>query len=290
MFARLGGGQSFVHDVILEVIFTALSVIAVQLVLRETIGRIVRRLVKSHKYETLVEEQKREDTLIGIFRTTNAAVLWIIGVIIILSELHVNLAALVTGAGLIGVVVGLGAQNVIKDYLAGLFIIIENQYRVGDIITLNGLGIQDGVSGVVEDISIRITKLRDLDGNLHFVRNGLAGVISNRTFSYANINLDLAVSYAADIDVVEKVINATGGAMAADELWRELFVEPIQFLRVESFNESSVTIKSLGRVRPGSQWEVSGEFRRRIKKAFEKHGFEVPFPQVVVRQRGSKKG
>jgi len=147
------------------------------------------------------------------------------------------------------VVLGLGAQSTIKSYLAGLFIILENQYRVGDIITLNGLGIQDGVSGVVEDISIRITKLRDLDGNLHIVSNGTAQVITNRTFQYAKVNIDVPVSYDADIDKVQKVIDETGTAMASDEAWQKLILEPIKFLRVDSFNDFSV-----GRCAVGCRW------------------------------------
>lgn len=267
---------------------TILAVLVLQLIIRESIGHVVRRLVKSSKPESQIEERKREDTLVRIFRTANAAILWVIAGIIILSELHINIGALATGAGLVGIIVGFGAQNVIKDYLAGMFIIVENQYRVGDVITLNGLGSTNGVSGVVEDISIRITKLRDLDGNLHFVPNGLAGVITNRTFQYANVNVDLNVALDADIDRIEKIVNDTGKTLATDEKWRDSTIEPIRFLRLDRFNEASITVKCLGKVHPGAQWDIAADFRRSIKKAFDDKEIKMPLPQVVVHRAAEK--
>lgn len=272
-----------------QIAITIVIVIVIQLIIRDSLGHIVKRAVSRHRYESQVDEQKREDTLIHIFRTANAAILWIIGLIVILGELHINIATLLTGAGLIGVVVGLGAQNIIKDYLAGIFIILENQYRVGDIITLNALGVTGGISGVVEDITIRITKLRDLDGNLHIISNGLAGVITNMTFKYANVNVNVGVSYHSDIDNVEKVINEVGLSMAGEDEWKKIILEPIQFLRVDSFDSSAVTVKALGKVQPSNQWTVAGEFRRRLKAAFDKHGIEIPLPQVVVHQPKAQK-
>lgn len=278
----------FLQNTATKIVITIVITFIIQSILHATIGRVVRRAVRSHKYESKAEEKKREDTLIRIFRTASAFMLWLVAIIVILAELNVNIAALLTGAGLIGVVAGIAAQNVIKNYLAGLYIIMENQYRVGDIITLSDIGGTNGTSGVVEDISIRATRLRDLDGTLHIVTNGTAAVITNRTFQYASPVLDIGVSYDADIDQVEKVINEVGQAMQKDAKWQDVILEPIQFLRVDSFNDSSVTVKAVGKVKPGEQWGVAGEFRRRVKQAFDKAGIEIPFPQVVVHQPAKK--
>lgn len=263
-----------------QVSLTILAIIILQLIAHSTIDKIIRRAVRSHKYRNHLDEEKREETLANIFRTATTVTLYIIGSIVILWQLHVNISALLTGAGLVGVVVGLGAQSTIKDYLAGIFIILENQYRVQDIITLRADG-QD-VSGYVEEITIRITKLRDLDGKLHIVRNGLSTVITNMTFQYANVNLNVGVAYEADIDKIEEVMNQVGKELEKDKEWKERIIEPIQFFRVEDFGDSSITIKALGKVEPAMQWDVASEYRRRLKKAFDKSGINIPFPQIVV--------
>lgn len=264
----------------LQVLLTLLILLTLHLGGRQFIMSIVRRVVRSHKYEKKIDEQKRENTLAGMLRTTYAIVLWVIGVIIILYQLNINLAALATGAGLIGVVVGFGAQNTIKDFLGGLFIILENQYRVDDIVTLRADGTD--ISGMVEEVTIRITRMRDLDGRLHIIPNGSITVVTNWTFEHANVNVDVGVAYGSDIDLVEKVINEVGQSMAADDAWAPYIIEPIQYLRVDGFEDSAVRIKSLGKVEPAKQWDVAGEFRRRLLKAFPEAGISIPFPQVVI--------
>ncbi len=265
-----------------QICLTLLAVLILQFLSRHAIERIVKHAVHSHKYNSHLDEKKRENTLINIFQTAIAVTLWIVGVIVVLSQLHVNIAALMTGAGLVGVIIGFGAQSAISDFLAGAFILAENQYRVGDIVTLTVASKE--ISGVVEDITIRITRLRDLDGNLHIVRNGLTTTITNLTFDYANVNVDVRVAYDSDIDTVEHVINEVGAAMSADEKWSSSIKEPIAFLRVDGFEESAVRIKALGKVEPALQWDVAGEFRRRLKKAFEESGITIPLPQLVVRK------
>lgn len=266
-----------------QIVLTVAAVIILQLIIRDSLARIVQRVVKGHKYESKAEEHKREDTLVRVFRTLNAVVLWVVGIIVILGELAINISALLTGAGLIGVVVGLGAQNVIKDYLAGIFIIMENQFRVGDIVSMSA-GLAVPVAGVVEDVSIRATKLRDLDGNLHIVPNGSAGVITNLSFKFANMNVDVNVSYQSDIDKVERIINEVGEQMARDEAWADSTIEPIKFLRVDDFGDSGIVVKAVGKTKPAAQWNIAGAFRRRLKIAFEKNGIEIALPQIVVHQ------
>lgn len=263
-----------------RILFSVLCLFVVQSISRHFLGQIVRRVVRSHKYATKREERQREDTLVTIFRTASAVILWIVGIILVLSELNVRIGPLLTSAGVVSVLVGFGAQNAIKDFLAGMFIIMENQFRVGDIITVNGVG--GTVSGAVESVTIRITRLRDLDGALHIIRNGDISIATNLSFGYSNVDVDLRISYDSDVEKVAKVINRVGSELAAEPEWQERIIEPIHFLRVDKFGQSSVLIKALGKVRPGDQWDVAGEFRKRIIPSFKAAGIEIPLPQRVI--------
>lgn len=275
--------SDILDNTLVQILLTILAIAAAQLFIHNTLGHIVERVVRGHRYATKTEEHQREKTLKTIFRTTSGVVLWTIGAIIILWELHINIAALLTGAGLISIVAGLGAQSLIKDWLAGIFIIMENQYRVDDIITLtasNGAT----VSGVVEDVSVRLTRLRDMDGNLHIITNGSINIISNQSYRFANVNVDIQVTYDTDIDLVEKLVNQAGVAVAGQDKWKEQVIEAIQFLRVDKLGESSVTIKALGKVRAGSQWDIAGAFRRELQTSFKKHHIAAPYPQIVLHE------
>jgi len=267
---------------------TLLVALLFQLLSRLPIDRFVRRVVvQSHRYHNAEEEKKREDTLVSVFHTAFAVVIWVITLMVVLFELRVNVAGLLTGAGVLGVVVSLGAKNAISDFLAGIFIIGENQYRVGDIVTLaTGTGT---VSGVVEDITVRITKLRDLDGYLHIVPNGSIGIVTNMTFQFANVNVDIPVAYEADVDKVVKIINQVGVSMMDDKEIGSDVVEPIQFLRVDNFEDSSMKVKALGKVRAGTQWDVAGDFRRRLIAAFDKNHIDIPYQQIVVHKSEKKR-
>lgn len=270
------------ENTFIQVATIILVILILQMVAGFLVRVLVRRLTLSKKFASKEDETKREDTLINIFKTGVAMIIWVVGALLVLAQLGINLAALATGAGLIGVIIGFGAQSTIKDFLAGFFIILENQYRVGDIVSLNVAGTE--VAGVVESISVRITRLRDLDGNLHVVQNGSAIAVTNLSLGFANVNVDVRVSYDTDIDKVEKVINEVGDKMSKDEKWQHDILEPIQYLRVDSFGDSAVNIKSLGKVRPGTQWDIAGEFRRRLKRAFERNNIEIPFPQIVMHE------
>ena len=271
------------HGTIISITTTLLLALLATLMSRPLLQQLVGRLIKNQKNTTTVEKQKRVETLVAVFSTAAHVLIWVVAVLVVLNQLYVNIVALLTGAGLFGVIIGFGAQNTVKDILAGIFIISENQYRVGDIVSLYASG--RDVAGVVERITIRITQLRDLDGKVHIVRNGTADIISNLTFHFANVNVNVLVDYASDVDKVEDIINETGQALADDPTWHEHIYEPIKFLRVDEFETSGVRIKALGKVEPAKQWEVAGEFRRRLKKAFEKRGVVIPYPQIVVSQR-----
>lgn len=228
------------------------------------------------------EHQKRAKTLASAFSTFSMILIWVLAFLIGLNVIGVRIETLATSAGLFGVIISFGAQNAIRDIVAGVFIIAENQFRVGDVVKFYYAGQQ--ISGKVEEISIRVTKLRDIDGNLHIIRNGFSEIITNRTFNYANANIELLVAYDTDIDKLEAVINEVGSAMIMDPMWREKIIQPIQFTRVAAFENSAIRVKALGQVEAAEQWKVSGEFLRRIKKAFEQNHIIIPFKQVVVHQ------
>lgn len=240
------------------------------------IEKAIRGAVTSDRYASVTDEKAREDTIVGIINAIARVGIWVFGGMLILAQLGVNIGPLIAGASIAGVAIGFGAQSVVKDFVSGVFIIMENQYRVGDVITIAG------VTGTVEAITVRQTILRDIEGTKHHVPNGLIDVATNLTMEYANIHLNLGVSYDADIDEVEKVINEVGNQLAKDSAWAEDIKEAPQFVRINNFGGSEVEVKILGRVAPGKQWAIAGEFRRRIKQAFDKHKIEIPYPQIVI--------
>lgn len=277
-------------DKLLRIGLVIIAAMVVQLIGRGLIERVVRRVVRADRYESKLDERKREDTIISIFHTSFLFFVITVTLLVILAILNVNVGALVAGAGLFGVVIGLGAQSTIKDYLAGMFILTENQYRVGDVVTLSGGSTTAiGTSGVVEEITLRITKLRDLDGTMNIVRNGEAGIVTNRTFKYGKVVVDITFSYETNIDKAEAMINRVGVEMLSDEYFGKLITEPVVYLRVDSFNDAGVVVKCVGKVKPASQWEVAGDFRRRIKTAMESSDIHFGLQQRVLHETVTSK-
>ena len=262
-------------NVVLQLLITVIVAIVLHILLRALVSAIVDRMVRQRNYSTKGDEIKRRDTLKGVLRTLTTVVLWVIVVLVLLRQSGIDLGTLATGAGFFGVIFGFGARGAIQDFVSGLCIIGEDQYRVGDVIRLQIGSVM--LSGTVEDLTIRITKLRDLDGNLHIVSNGTPQSITNLSYEYANVNINLPVSYYSDIDKVEKVVNQVGLDMASDEKWAKDIYDPISFLRLNEFEESAMLIKALGKVRPAAQWAIAGEFRKRITNAFDENGIIIPY-------------
>ena len=183
---------------------------------------------------------------------------------------------ILTATGVVGVALGFGAQSLVKDVLAGLFIIMENQYRKGDVVKIAD------VSGVVEDISLRRTILRDLDGINHIVPNGEIRVASNFTKQWSRANLNISVSYDTDLDKAMAVINRVGKELAEDPQWASAILTPPKAIRVDKLGDSGIEIKILGDTKPIRQWDVMGELRLRLKKEFDKEGIEIPWPHTKV--------
>jgi len=223
-------------------------------------------------------EKKREDTLIHIFNGALKIVIIVLALMMILQEIGLEIGPLLAGAGILGLAFGFGGQYLIRDIITGLFIILENQYRIGDVVNI------DGTSGSVEDITLRLTTLRDLDGTMHHIPHGDIKRASNLSKKFARINLNMSVAYNTDLEHVIRVINKTGNELAEDPLYREFILKPPQFLRVNDFADSAIIVKILGETKPLKQWEITGELRKRLKVAFDKEGIEIPFPQRVIHQ------
>jgi len=200
----------------------------------------------------------------------------VVAAVMLLSELGINITPLLAGAGVLGVAIGFGAQNLIRDFLSGLFIFLEDQFNQGDVVEIAGR------SGVVEEINLRRTVLRDLDGILHIIPNGEITISSNYTRDWARVKLDVPVAYGEDLDRVIAVINRVGKELAADKEFGPKIKTPPQVLRVQNFGDSGIDIRILGDVKPMEQWTVTGELRKRIKKTFDQEGIEIPWPHVKV--------
>lgn len=262
----------------IKIIFITIGTYILNRFLKHTIEKIVRITVVSDKYLSKQAEEKRQETLIRIFTWSGRIIILFVATLMILQEIGIPIAPILAGAGIIGIAVGFGGQYLIKDIISGFLIILENQYRIGDVVNF------DGTSGLVEDINLRKTVLRDLDGTVHHIPHGEIKKVSNLSKDFARINLNIGIAYAANLDHVIKIVNKVGDELSQDTQWKEFIIKPPQFLRVDDFADSSIIIKILGETQPLKQWEVTGELRKRIKIAFDNEGIEIPFPQRVVHQ------
>jgi len=263
------------------VLLVALTYLALRIssgLLRRAVGALLDREASegTARELSLIELQKRRETLHGLGEATIRVVIILISFVTALSIFGLEIGPSIAGLGIVGVAVGFGAQSLVRDYLAGAFILIENHYAKGDVVRIAD------VSGVVEDFTLRRTTLRDLDGTVHTVPNGLIGVASNLTRVWARINLDVTISYGSDIETVSAVVDTVGQEMAEDAAWQGRILEAPQVSRVESLGEYGVTIKVLGSVRAADRWQATGELRKRILGAFREHGIEIPHPQRVI--------
>lgn len=242
------------------------------------IVKLVRVTVTIDRHQTEAAEKQREDTLISIFIWTEQVVLVLMVIMLLLHEMNIPIGPMLAGAGILGLAVGFGGQYLIRDFFTGFFMILENQYRIGDYVGL------DQTTGLVENISLRMTTLRDTDGTVHHVPHGDIRRVSNFSKDFARINLNIRIGYHTNLEKVIEVVNNTGNELAQDPNWKEAILKPPQFLRVEDFLESGMVIKILGDTLPLRQWEVTGELRKRLKVAFDREGIEIPLPQRVVHQ------
>ena len=262
-----------------RVVIIIAGIFIVRYFARAVIDRFIRKVIVQGR-GSKEAEKKREDTIIQVLGGVTEAIIWTVGVLMLLSEFGVAVGPIIAAAGIVGVAVGFGGQYLIRDLFSGFFMLMENQYRVGDIVCFGT------TCGVVETITLRMTTLRDLDGVVHHVPHGEVTSVSNLSKQFSRVNLNIGVGYQSDLERVISVLNDVGARLAEEEGWRDMIVKPPQFLRVDDFADSAIVVKVVGDTKPGKQWDVAGELRKRIKIAFDKEGIEIPFPQRVVHMVG----
>ncbi|NOX22466.1 MAG: mechanosensitive ion channel family protein [Actinobacteria bacterium] len=243
--------------------------------------RTVLQLTNRADKLTVIEatdRKQRIDTLWAAVRTLLLVLLVVIVFLGILNAWGVNTAPFLAVGSIIGIAIGFGAQDFVKDVIAGFLILAEDQYSIGDVVKINN------VSGTVKEITLRSTILRDLDGNVHYVPNGSIGVASNYTQEYSQVVIDVGFGYGEDVDTVIPIIQDELDRFAADEAWTEAFIDPPEILGVQSLGDSSVTVRCLLRVTPEYRWSSRREFLRRIKARFDAEGIEIPFPYLTIAQ------
>ena len=267
------GGQ-----ILLTIVLAYLAIRAVRLFVHGVVKALVDREATEGTAQELsaIELKKRMDTLDTLGSRVLQAFVVIIAGLMILDKLDLNIGPAVAGLGVVGIAVGFGAQTLVKDYFNGALILIENQFSLGDVISIAG------VTGTVEDFSLRRTTLRDLDGVVHTVPNSEIHVASNRTRTWARINEDVTVTYDTDVDNAIAVVDRVGDQLKGDPVWKRRVLEPPRVDRVEALGEFGVTLKILGSVRAIDQWSAGGEFRKRLLAAFSEEGIEIASPQRVI--------
>lgn len=253
------------------------------------VGVIVHRAVKGARHREWHKKdiEKRQKTLENLFRTIWRIVVVIAFTYAILNEFFPNiettLAPLFASAGIIGVALGFGAQSLIKDFLSGIFIISENQYRVGDIIDI------DGFSGTVERIGTRSTVIRDAEGNVHYFPNGMVQHVVNKTLGYSMARFTLMVQPSTDIDKLADIIDETGAELANEDTWKDKIIKPPAFVSLGDITGNSTEIIVAGKTQPSDQWAVTAEMRKRLHEAFEKHGIKLAVTPGSQVSSGSKR-
>lgn len=222
---------------------------------------------------------KRVDALSDITNNLIKVVIWLIALFMILGTLGIDLGPLVAGAGIAGVALGFGAQSIVKDFLSGILMLVEDQFGVGDVIDVGE------ASGVVESLSLRTTRLRSVDGTVWHVPNGEIRRVGNMSQGWSRSVIDVGIGYGSDIDTAMQILESVASRMSGEEPWATKFLEPPEVLGVQDLGDSSVVIRLWVVTEPATQWEVSRELRRRVKYAFDEAGVEIPFPQVTTHLR-----
>lgn len=278
--------QSVIEDISWEsIIATSLRILVVLVIIfilkkvvNSALERLENKLVKRAQAagEPPTDVQKRADTLIRLLRQGLFIAIWVLAGLVLLRELGFEIAPILAGAGILGLAVGFGSQNLVRDVISGFFMIMEDQVRVGDVAIINGTG------GLVEKINFRTIVLRDLSATVHVFPNGTINTLSNMTNTWSAYVFDLGVAYKEDTDKVVETIIEVGRGLKQDSYFGQLIIEDLEVFGVDKFADSAVVIRGRIKTKPIKQWETGREFLRRIKKAFDEKGIEIPFPHRSV--------
>lgn len=231
-----------------------------------------------------VEFHKRADTMSSVIRYVLTAVVIVIAGLMILRQLGIDIGPVLAAAGVVGLAVGFGAQSLVQDVISGFFILMEDQIRVGDVVQIAGK------SGLVEKVNLKMVTLRDMAGNVHYVRNGHIDIVTNMTKDFSRYVFEIGVAYREDVDEVIKVIKQVDEKLRNDPEFNTDILEPIEILGLDQFADSAVVIKARTTTKPIKQWRIGREFNRRLKKAFDEKNIEIPFPHVTLYMGEDKNG
>jgi len=260
-------------------------IIILLLISLKLVSVLSRRIFAPFKKEKLEGEmQKRADTLSSLLKYILSVSIFIVALIMILGEFGIEIGPILAAAGIVGLAVGFGSQQLVQDVISGFFILLEDQIRVGDVINIAGKG------GLVEKITLRTTTLRDLAGNVHFVRNGHIDIVTNMTKEFSFYVFDIGIAYRENTDEVIEVIRKVDEELRGDSNFSDDIKEPIEILGLDQFADSAVVIKARIKTKPIKQWRIGREFNRRLKMAFDEKNIEIPFPHMTVYMGQDKEG
>jgi small-conductance mechanosensitive channel len=234
----------------------------------------MRSVIRSKEGD--IEHEKRSGTLSGVVHWVLRVVILAVAAFMLLGEFGVNLGPVLAAAGVVGLAVGFGAQNLVQDFISGFFILLEDQVRVGDVIQIGDK------SGLVEKVNLRMVILRDQAGNVHFIRNGKIDVVTNMTKEFSFYVFDLGVAYRENVDEVIAVLQGIDEELRRDPNFKNDILAPLEVLGVDSFGDNAVVIKARTKTKPIQQWRVGREFNRRIKMKFDELNIEIPFPHRTI--------
>ncbi len=253
------------------------TIVTVAWVGTQVLQGLIRRLrVRIAQRMDDAEAVKRAETLGRVFRYLVAVVMSLVAGVLVLSEIGISVAPILGAAGVVGLAVGFGAQSLVKDYFTGFFLLLENQIRQGDVVKLGEHG------GLVEEVTLRYVRLRDYDGHVHFVPNGQIGSVVNFSRGHAQAVVDIGVAYREDLDRVMAVMLEVAQALREDLVFRDRILDKFELAGVERWDESAIVLRGRFRVAPLAQWDVRRAYLRRLKAAFDRHGIEIPFRQMVL--------
>lgn len=273
-----------VYEQALNWIITELPAIVILLVLvlilmkilRAGLNRLGKIILKRSQEQEDKEAEKRVNTLIGILKGVVRIVIWTVFLMIVLKKIGTDIGPIIASAGIIGLAVGFGAQELVRDFISGFFILLENQLRTGDVAVINGTG------GLVEKIEMRTITLRDLNGVVHIFQNGKINTMSNMTKEWSAMVFDVGVAYKENVDNVIEIMREVGDELQKDADFGPSILEPIEIFGLDKFGDSAVVIKARIKTKPIEQWKVGREYNRRLKAAFDSKNIEIPFPHQTL--------
>src|SRR5918992_2704171 len=262
-----------------------IAILALAWILQALAARLIRIFRAYMARRTGGDEVARIETLARVFRNSAAIIIFIVAGTLVLGELGISIAPILATAGVAGVAIGFGAQSLIKDFLGGFFLLLDDQVRQGDVVEVAGL------SGLVEEVTLRYVRLRNLEGHVHFVPNGEIKTVTNRTRGFAHAVIEVGVGYREDPDEAFAVMREVARELRADPVWKARIADDLEVIGVENLADSAVVLRArLKVVPPIEQWNVRREFLKRLKKAYDARGIEIPFPHLTIYAGSDKEG